>query len=517
MNKRKILSPVLSAAIALTAVATPTAYAANGSAPSGFGSFDMRTKSAEASENSKVTVVVEYGKNPVNTYGISTAVEAELTSTGKSYITFGIDNTLITKNKDSGMTDFTITATPVEKLNYWAAAREPVTVSWTCDSAYFTENLEIGGNAFKMPVSVSGASGTFPISDFELYSIGKTKDESNPEVTVGYSESTGSYEFGEVTARMTYEIPAVITEGGEKKVIGEEEFVECGMSMVKSDHKIDAEPTDIKHGNFIPGTAADDDDVPEVDTSTTVGSGAKIVNEEGLAEAVFTDEELDLIANGAEAAAILNIEDNAREIPTADISAATAKATEEGYTIGKYLDLTLFKKVGDSDDDGEQVTETRKPIGIAADIPDYLIKTNRTFVAIRVHGGTADILTDKDSDPSTVTFYTDKFSTYAIAYKDTSAAGGGQPTPKPPTPTGPTGTTGGSGTGVTAAVGTVTRSNTDSETAEDISAGVESYAESGANASSDTVFIIAAVLAAAAALLTVRRIFGTVKAAFKKQ
>ncbi|MCM1524762.1 MAG: hypothetical protein NC120_09925 [Ruminococcus sp.] len=514
MNKRKILSPVLSAAIALTAAATPAAYAANNSAPSGFGSFDMRAKSAEASENSKVTVVADYGKNPINTYGISTAVEADLISNGKSYITFGIDNTLITENKDSGMTDFTITATPVDKSDTWSAASNPVTVSWTCESANFTENLEIGGNAFKMPVSVNGGIGTFPISDFELYSVGTTNeiDENGNKVTVGYSESQGIYEFGSVTARMTYEIPAVINEGGEKKIIGAEEFVEYGMSMVKSDHMIAADATQIYVSSFIAGTAAGG---PKVPAGTSGSSSVYIEDSEIPASAVFNDEELKQIEDGAEAGVTLVVNDNALDIPAADRSAVQAAAEKDGYSIGLYLDLTLFKTI---DEEEEAVKETYEEISIVANIPANFIKDNRIFVVIRVHGGTTDILEDKDSNPNTVTFSTDKFSTYAIAYKDVSAAGGdGQPTPIPPAPTGPTGTTGGSGTVVPAAVNTVTRSNTDSETAEDISAGVESYAESGANASSDTVFIIAAVLAAAAALLTVRRIFGTVKAAFKKQ
>ena len=43
---------------------------------------------------------------------------------------------------------------------------------------------------------------------------------------------------------------------------------------------------------------------------------------------------------------------------------------------------------------------------------------------IRAHEGEYTVLEDTDSEPDTITIYTDMFSTYAIAYQQTDEAGG---------------------------------------------------------------------------------------------
>lgn len=42
----------------------------------------------------------------------------------------------------------------------------------------------------------------------------------------------------------------------------------------------------------------------------------------------------------------------------------------------------------------------------------------RTFAVVRVHNGAAELLPDLDSEEDTVTIETDRFSTYALVYKD---------------------------------------------------------------------------------------------------
>ena len=55
------------------------------------------------------------------------------------------------------------------------------------------------------------------------------------------------------------------------------------------------------------------------------------------------------------------------------------------------------------------------------EIPDEVYKSGKTYSVLRVHNGQLSVLPDLDDDPKTITFRTDRFSTYAIAKQVTSA------------------------------------------------------------------------------------------------
>lgn len=90
-----------------------------------------------------------------------------------------------------------------------------------------------------------------------------------------------------------------------------------------------------------------------------------------------------------------------------------------GYQIGQYLDISLFKVIGDNQN---KITRTIDKIRITLSIPEHLKKTDgektREYAIIRVHNGQAAVLVDMDTDPDTITIDTDRFSIYAIVYKD---------------------------------------------------------------------------------------------------
>ena len=92
-----------------------------------------------------------------------------------------------------------------------------------------------------------------------------------------------------------------------------------------------------------------------------------------------------------------------------------------GYTVGQYLDITLWKTVGSST--AKKVNNTNKAIAVTITVPQALRNTDssktRMYAVLRVHNGAVSVLPDRDSVDSTVTFNTDKFSTYVLAYKDT--------------------------------------------------------------------------------------------------
>ncbi|MCR4686221.1 MAG: hypothetical protein K5659_01500 [Lachnospiraceae bacterium] len=87
------------------------------------------------------------------------------------------------------------------------------------------------------------------------------------------------------------------------------------------------------------------------------------------------------------------------------------------YTVGLYLDINLYKKVGNND--AVKVTETNGKVKVSVVIPENLRQDGRTFEIIRVHDGKASVINGTyDASTGVYTFETELFSTYVLAYKD---------------------------------------------------------------------------------------------------
>ena len=146
-----------------------------------------------------------------------------------------------------------------------------------------------------------------------------------------------------------------------------------------------------------------------------------------LEEAVLTAEEKQRKAAGADIRIELDVKAVAAEAAAADkavVEAALKGSVAKGYTLGQYLAISLYKVAGDS---RTAVTETQGKITVRIDVPESLKNTDsgkvRTFAVIRVHEGKAQLLADLDQEADTITIETDRFSTYAVVYKDTAAGG----------------------------------------------------------------------------------------------
>lgn len=162
-----------------------------------------------------------------------------------------------------------------------------------------------------------------------------------------------------------------------------------------------------------------------------------------LVDAVLTSEEQENIKNGIDIKIILIVSDATESVPTDDKAKIEAAIRGlSGYKLGQYLDLNLLKIIGNSE--GVRITQTNKPITVTFEIPTAL-RGKAEYSVIRVHGGETDVLRDLDSAPNTVTIETDKFSTYALVYKEKNTpsnpsegnTSGGNPgdSPNPPTST----------------------------------------------------------------------------------
>ena len=166
------------------------------------------------------------------------------------------------------------------------------------------------------------------------------------------------------------------------------------------------------------------------DTSAggTLDATETLVNE--LKEkGAFTAGEKISIAAGNAVSVQMTVDDISETVSETDKGLVSAKLQTESFdTIGCYLDLQLIKKIGSNP--SENITELNAPISITIVIPEDLINTasntTRTYAIVRVHvdAGTRTTTTDLLSgvfnpDTKEFTFSTDRFSTYAIVYKDT--------------------------------------------------------------------------------------------------
>lgn len=93
------------------------------------------------------------------------------------------------------------------------------------------------------------------------------------------------------------------------------------------------------------------------------------------------------------------------------------------YTLAGYYGVAVLASTPDEDVVDPRITETLEPIEVKLELPKDLpaVKEGftRKYVVIRVHNGEATVIKDvKDNGDGTVTFKSDKFSTYALAYVD---------------------------------------------------------------------------------------------------
>lgn len=126
----------------------------------------------------------------------------------------------------------------------------------------------------------------------------------------------------------------------------------------------------------------------------------------------ITANELSEVAEGKKIEIVLEV----KEAQTNELIETSTK----GYKVGKYLDITLYKSVNGTN---ESIHELSKVMKVTIKVPEELInkdsKTKREYFIARSHNGKVDILeTNYDEKTNKLTFETDKFSDYAIIYKD---------------------------------------------------------------------------------------------------
>ena len=168
-----------------------------------------------------------------------------------------------------------------------------------------------------------------------------------------------------------------------------------------------------------PGTG---EEVPPVDATPDDNLGGAVIATplDKVVDAIpFTDDEKALIDSGAVVTIKLVVSDISDTVSAAE--QALIEAALDGQTVGMYMDVKLMKRVGTAD--FSPVTNLSSDIAIKMTLPKELLTADdtmtRTYSVLRIHDGKVEaVATEFDAKTGALTFETDRFSTYAVVYKD---------------------------------------------------------------------------------------------------
>ena len=146
--------------------------------------------------------------------------------------------------------------------------------------------------------------------------------------------------------------------------------------------------------------------------------------------AILSEEDLQKLIAGADirlALAASSVED--ADISSSVLTLLNEKLSQNGLTVVTKLDIELLKYI--NDEAPEPITEARTEIPMIITIPEeyrtaeagyerefYMVRTHVTRDGNGNETVLVDVLKDQDNDSTTITIATDKFSIYALSYKD---------------------------------------------------------------------------------------------------
>ncbi len=140
---------------------------------------------------------------------------------------------------------------------------------------------------------------------------------------------------------------------------------------------------------------------------------------------MFTSGDHAIMDNNGSVALTLKVQEQSQSAVSADATLIEGAASD--MSIGMYLDLALLKTITDTaaqDVANQPITQTETMLTIVIELPEALWGKT-AYSIIRVHNGNAEKLAADYNDTfHTLTFQTDRFSTYAVAYTES----GGTPT-----------------------------------------------------------------------------------------
>ena len=156
--------------------------------------------------------------------------------------------------------------------------------------------------------------------------------------------------------------------------------------------------------------------VKKEDTPDTSIEGSK----DEVIKSVLTEDEIKAVNDGAKVEVSFDISNIEKTVTDSDKRLIDDKL-KAGEKIGTILDIALNKTVGGNTN---SVHELNSAITLKVAVPDSIVNKDaaiqREYGVIRIHDGVSEnIDATYNAEDNTITFATDRFSTYAIVYSDT--------------------------------------------------------------------------------------------------
>lgn len=153
-----------------------------------------------------------------------------------------------------------------------------------------------------------------------------------------------------------------------------------------------------------------------------------VLNED-VSEEVMTEETLEKVKEALENGDSIITEIIVDKLDEADVKAEVKEAFEKVLAesfkdkkdaetkIAQYLDLSVLLKTTQGQELGA-IHKLSKEMTFTIAVPEDLVKDGRTFVVLRMHEGVTTVLDTLMNADGTLSFKTDRFSEYALAYVD---------------------------------------------------------------------------------------------------
>lgn len=160
----------------------------------------------------------------------------------------------------------------------------------------------------------------------------------------------------------------------------------------------------------------------EIEVTGTADVTISSETEQQLLDELFDDEDVALneemkVSVKVDIVVVEDMDEEAQEEFDSYLEEYTASLEEnEVATQAVIFDISLIKSLAGVE---ENVTELVTPIRITIEIPEEYQEEGREFFILRNHEGEVEILKDLDTDPTTITIETDRFSNYTLNYVET--------------------------------------------------------------------------------------------------
>ena len=296
-----------------------------------------------------------------------------------------------------------------------------------------------------LPADATDPTITWTSSDDKVASVdenGKVTAVAEGKATITATSNADSAIFGscEVTVvspeAEKYALNITKPENGTVAIKGDitEAFANETIELVITPDADYALDTVTVNGKTISGTSftMPAEDVTITVTFKKIGSAdAEVVAPEGVSvsfagskedilKAVFGDDYAALVEAGYKLDVVMTVKDETAV--SAEDKALVEGALSGDMHVALLVDVSL---VMTKDGVSTVVANSSKPVSFVIGVPDSVIADGRTYSVIRVHDGAAeDIGGTYDAANKTITVSSDKYSTYAVVYKDA-------PAPKP--------------------------------------------------------------------------------------